>query len=305
MSRIPAPTFLKRPFSLTYELNPPRSTEATKLLQHAGKVASSVDAFNLTDCPMSNLRMSPVGLAAKIQTDLGVATIPHITARDRNLLGIQSELLGLAFLGIRHVFALTGDPIKIGDHPAAKPVFELYANQLIALVQGLNGGRDHVGNKVEPPTRFSVGAAVTLTDARPDGPATFAKKLEAGADFFQTQIVLDPSTLESPTARQYETDRPVLIGTTPLRSRKMLETFRTIPGVEIPPRLEARLSSAKDFAEEANRAVLDLRDAVKGRYAGLHLMPVSPDDEQVLRLLSELRGSRSDPVVAARAEDPR
>lgn len=302
---MPAPRFLKRPFSLTYELNPPRSTEATKLLSHAAKVGAYVDAFNLTDCPMSNLRMSPVPLAHRIQTELHVPTIPHITARDRNLLGIQSELLGLAFLGVENVFALTGDPMKIGDHPNAKPVFELYANQLIELVQNLNRGRDHVGNKVEPPTRFSVGAAVTLTDTRPEGPTTFAKKLEAGADFFQTQIVFDPSTLESEVARRYETDRPVLIGTTPLRSRKMLETFRTIPGVEIPSRLETRLTQAADFAEAANRAVLDLRDAVRGRYAGLHLMPVSPDDEQVLRLLGELRGARSDPIVAARAEEPR
>src|SRR5687768_7076760 len=123
---MPAARFLKPPFTLTYELNPPRSTDASKTLAHARLVASNVDAFNITDCPMSNLRMSPVPIAHRVQSELKVPTIPHITGRDRNLLGIQSELLGLAFLGIENVFALTGDPLKIGDHPHTKGVYELY-----------------------------------------------------------------------------------------------------------------------------------------------------------------------------------
>jgi 5,10-methylenetetrahydrofolate reductase len=298
---VPAPSFLKQPFSLTYELNPPRSTDASKLFAHAQQVAPAVDAFNLTDCPMSNLRMSPGPLAQKIQSELKVPTIPHITSRDRNLLGIQSELLGLAFAGIRNVFALTGDPIKIGDHPHAKGVYELYANQLIELVQKLNKGQDAVGQAVSPPTAFSVGGAVTLTDTRPDGPKTFQMKLDAGIDFFQTQIVLDAKSLESTIVRQYETDKPVLVGTTPLRNAKMLATFKTIPGVEVTERVERRLTDADDFGAEANRLVLELRDAVKGRYAGLHLMPVSPDEAQLAALLRELRGRRA--VVGGRVED--
>lgn len=290
---MPRPRFLKPPFTLTYELNPPRSTDATKTLAHARLVAGLVDAFNVTDCPMSNLRMSPVPVAHRVQSELGVPTIPHITGRDRNLLGIQSELLGMAFLGIENVFALTGDPIKIGDHPTTRGVYELYANQLIELVGKLNRGQDHAGQKVEPPSRFSIGGAVTLTDGRPDGPKTFQMKLDAGIDFFQTQIVLDPASLESESARRYETEKPVLVGTTPLRNAKMLDVFRQIPGVEVTERVQRRLTQAKDFADEANRLVLDLRDAIKGRYAGLHLMPVNPDEAQVLGLLGELRGRRA------------
>ncbi|MBI2078605.1 MAG: methylenetetrahydrofolate reductase [Euryarchaeota archaeon] len=298
-----APQFVRQPFTLTYELNPPRSTTANKLLAQAAAAAPYVDAFNLTDCPMSNLRMAPGPVADRIQRDLKVATIPHVTARDRNLLGIQSELLGFAFLGIRNVFALTGDPIKIGDHPNAKGVYELFANQLIELIQKLNGGKDAVGQAVTPAPQFSVGAAVTLTDGRPEGLEAFQRKVQAGTDFFQTQIVLDAKSLDA-NAHKYETTKPVIVGTTPLRNAKMLEAFRTIPGVDVTDRVVKRLAAAKDFAAEANRLVLELRDAVKGRYAGLHLMPITPDEDQVVALLRELRGkSAAVPVVARRAED--
>lgn len=299
------PRFLKPNFALTYELNPPRGSDASSVVEHAKTVSKFVDAFNLTDNPLSSLRMSPGPLAAAIQKDTNVATIPHITGRDRNVLALQSELLGFAFLGIQNVFALTGDPMKIGDHPDAKGVYELYANQLIELVRGLNQGRDHVGKEIKPPTEFGIGAAVTLTDARPDGFATFQKKIEGGADFFQTQIILDPATLDSPTVRKYQTDLPVLLGTVPLKNPKILATLKTIPGIEVTDRLEKRLGAAKDFASEANRLVLELRDAVKGRYAGLHLMPISPDEEQVLRLLRELRGSRASPPMVKPLEEKR
>lgn len=299
------PRFLKPNFTLTYELNPPRSTDATSVLEHAQTVSRYVDAFNLTDNPMSSLRMSPGPLAAAIQKDTNVATIPHITGRDRNVLALQSELLGFSFLGIRNVFALTGDPMKIGDHPDAKGVYELYANQLIELVRGLNEGHDRVGKEIKPPTEFSIGAAVTLTDSRPDGFETFKKKIEGGADFFQTQIILDPATLDSSTVRRYETELPVLLGTVPLKNPKVLATLKTIPGIDVTQRLEKRLSAAKDFPAEANRIVLELRDAVKGRYAGLHLMPINPDEGQVLRLLNELRGSRASPSLVKPLEEKR
>jgi 5,10-methylenetetrahydrofolate reductase len=294
---VPKPAFLKAPFTITYELNPPRGVDPSFVLDQAKRVSRYVDAFNLTDNPMSSLRMAPGPLAARIQADLGVPTIPHITGRDRNVLALQSELLGFHFLGIRNVFALTGDPMKIGDHPEAKGVYELYANQLIELVGGLNKGRDHVGKDLQPGTAFSIGAAVTLTDTRPEGLDTFRKKLEAGADFFQTQIVLDPSTLETPAVAKYETDRPVLLGTVPLKNPKVLDTLRKIPGIDIPERFTRRLATAPDFAEAANQAVLELRDAIKGRYAGLHLMPINPNHEQILALLAELRGARTSSPV--------
>jgi methylenetetrahydrofolate reductase (NADPH) len=294
------PKFLKTNFTLTYELNPPRSTDATNVLEHAKKVSAFVDAFNLTDNPMSSLRMSPGPLAARIQADTKVHTIPHITGRDRNVLALQSELLGFHFLGIRNVFALTGDPMKIGDHPEAKGVYELYANQLIELVRNLNEGRDRVGKEIKPPTEFGIGAALTLTDTRPEGLDTFQKKVDAGVDFFQTQIILDPATLDSPIVRKYETRLPVLLGTVPLKNAKVLATLKTIPGIQVTERLEKRLTAAKDFPTEANRVVLELRDAIKGRYAGLHLMPINPNEEQVLRLLAELRG-RS---LSSRIETP-
>lgn len=299
------PKFLKPNFTLTYELNPPRSSDATTVLTHAKTVAPFVDAFNLTDNPMSSLRMSPGPLAAAIQNQTSVATIPHITGRDRNVLALQSELLGFSFQGIRNVFALTGDPMKIGDHPDAKGVYELYANQLIELVRGLNEGRDRVGKEIKPPTQFSIGAAVTLTDTRPDGFDTFKKKIDAGADFFQTQIILDPATLDAPTVRKYHTDLPLLLGTVPLKNQKVLATLKTIPGIEVTERLEKRLAAAKDFATEANRLVLELRDAIKGRYNGLHLMPINPNEEQVLGLLSELRDKRSTPPLVKPLEEKR
>lgn len=299
------PRFLQPNFSLTYELNPPRSPDASSVLAHATKVAGFVDGFNLTDNPMSSLRMAPGPLAARIQDTTKVPTIPHITGRDRNVLALQSELLGFHFLGIRHVFALTGDPMKIGDHPEAKGVYELYANQLIELVRGLNAGHDRVGKAIKPPTEFSIGAAVTLTDPRPEGPATFQKKIEAGVDFFQTQIILDPATLDSAAVRRYDTQLPVLLGTVPLKNPKVLATLKTIPGIEVTDHVERRLSRATNFAEEANRLVLELRDAIKGRYAGLHVMPVSPEESQILTLLSELRPTRSSSPVLKTLEEQR
>lgn len=299
---MPSPAFLRSPFTITYEVNPPRSADAAKALAHARLVTPFVDAVNLTDCPMSRLAMNPIPLAGRIQADYGLATIPHITCRDRNLLALQGELLGASFLGIRNVFALTGDPIKIGDHPETKTVFELYANQLIALVHKLNGGHDHQGQPLDAPTALSVGTALTLTDERPEALETFRRKLEAGADFFQTQVVFDPADLDAGRSR-FDTDRPILVGTVPLRGPKMLETFKSIPGVRVPDALERRLKGAADFRTEANRVVLELADAIKGRFAGLHLMPVVPHEAQLLQLLGDLRG-RPSPLKSPHLEQP-
>lgn len=210
-------------FVLTAEVDPPRGADPTSTLKQAMILRGYVDAVNVSDAPMANLRMNSIMLASLIQEHTGVEVIPHLTARDRNVLALQADLLGAWALGVKNVLVLGGDPPERGDHPQAKPVYEFGAVGLVQTVARLNQGTNLSGGELEGAPDLTPGVA-----ANPGAPDLAAEaerfwaKVEAGARFAQTQPVFCAETAAAfLDALGGQSPIPVLWGVLPLRSAKM------------------------------------------------------------------------------------
>ena len=269
---------LGREFVVTVEIAPPRGVDCSaaldgaKLIQDAG-----ADAVDIADNPTARLRMSSLALAHLIRSETSLAAILHLTCRDRNLLALQSELLGAAALDITAILALTGDPSNVGDFPRATSVFDVTAGGLTEMVHALNAGRDLAGNALGAPTRFRVGVAVNPLAS--DLEAEFAKfeeKRRAGADFAMTQPVYDVATLAPFLARAGATGVPLLIGVLPLRSYRNAEYLHNeVPGMFIPDAIRARMRSSKDGAAEGTALAREMLSALRETpgVAGAYIIP--------------------------------
>lgn len=279
---------LKSGFAVTVEMEPPKSATVERELKEARKLKDLADGLNLNDSPMARMRMSPIALASIIKSEVGLDPIIHITCRDRNRLAIQAELLGAWALGVQNVLALRGDSPEVGDHPEARGVFDLAPAEVLRMVRGMNQGKDHAGNALEAPTSFFIGAAMNFADGE-KGAERMREKIECGADFFQSQIIYDARVVEE-FISEHEPERPVLVGTTPFRSLKLLEFFdRHLPGVHIPDRIKARLKSAKDVRAESRHIAVEFADEIKSSASGLHIMPVG-DIDLAGDIIREIRG---------------
>lgn len=217
-------TRVGRTWTVTVELEPPRGTSVDALLQQAREVAPFVHAINVTDSPMANLRMNSVAAAHLVERETGLEAVFHFTCRDRNILALQSELLGASALGLKNVLCLTGDPPARGDHPDAKGVFEVDLLGLIDVVRTLNSGRSR-GRDLETPTDLTIVAAANpgAKDLAVER-SKFEAKIQAGATFFQTQPVFSAAEVERfRSAFEGQVPAPVLYGILPLRSLKMAQ----------------------------------------------------------------------------------
>lgn len=185
---------------------------------------------------MDNMRMIPIALSHIIQTEVSIETIFHLTCRDRNLIGLQSELLGAAALGVTNILTLTGDPPERGDHPHATGVFETDSTGLIALAQNLNDSLDSTHHQLDSPTNFFIGSAVN-PDAN-DRELELKKltaKIAAGAKFIQTQPIYDLAIAERFMKEISHLPIYVLMGILPLKSYKMAQYLHEkVPGINIP-----------------------------------------------------------------------
>ena len=228
---------LGRDFAVTAELEPPRSADPAQAYRQATEAKPYVHAVNISDAPMANLRMSPIALAHLVQSRFDLETIFHLTCRDRNVLALQSELLGAAALGVRNVLTLTGDPPTRGDHPDARGVFDVDVLGLIGLVKNLNRGQTR-GRDLEAPTNLSVAAAANPSAKDLEVEVSkFNAKLEAGAHFFQTQPIFSAhDVVRFREAFGGKPPAPVLYGVLPVRSVKMAKTVSkwcNVPGALI------------------------------------------------------------------------
>jgi 5,10-methylenetetrahydrofolate reductase len=283
-------------FVITLELDPPKGSDPLPTLDAVRPLARLVDAVNIADCPMANVRMSPIALSYLVQRDLGLETIFHLTCRDRNLIGLQSELLGAAAMGVRNILALTGDTPDRGDHPTARGVFDLDSTGLVALASRLNSGRDLAVGELNHRTDFLVGVAVD--PGAPDLPRETAKiqaKIEAGANFVQTQPVFDAETVLRFQEQAVGLDIPVLFGILPLRSHQSaIRLMQRVPGIRVPEPVLRRLEAAgpagglQYFAELLQR----LAPLVQG----VHFFPMGRLDP----VAELIRGLRPGVRVAAR-----
>ncbi len=269
-------------FVVTAEVEPPKGADCATAIDGARLLkARGVDAVNVTDNPMARLRMSSIAVAALIQREVGLEAVVQITTRDRNVLGLQSDLLGAAGLGVKAILCLGGDPLKIGDYPQAKQVSEVDVLGLLRMAKGLNAGADLAGNAIGAPTRFAIACA--SNPAAADMAVEFSKlraKIEAGATFAQTQPVYDLEALarflEHPEARAI----PVLVGLIPLLSLKQTLFFANeVPGVVVPAAIQDRMRKAAERGPEHERAeglaiARELAAGIAKLARGIHVMPM-------------------------------
>ena len=269
-------------FVVTAEIEPPHGADVSAAIEGARTARScGVDAVNVTDNPMARLRMSSIAVAALVQRETGLDAVVQITTRDRNVLGLQSDLLGAAGLGLKALLCLGGDPLKIGDYPQAKQVSEVDVLGLLRIARGLNGGADLAGNPIGAPTGFAVGCAAN--PAASDIEVELSKiraKIEAGASFAQTQPVYDVAALESFFSRPEARAIPMLIGLIPLRSLKQTLFFANeVPGIVVPEAIQERMRKAADRGGDHEKAeglaiARELAAAIAAVARGLHVMPM-------------------------------
>jgi len=269
-------------FVVTAEVEPPRGADSSAAVEGARTLkAAGVDAVNVTDNPMARLRMSSIAVAALIQRETGLDAVVQITTRDRNVLGLQSDLLGAAGLGVKALLCLGGDPLKIGDYPQAKQVSEVDVLGLLRIAKGLNAGADLAGNAIGSPTRFAIACAANPAAADQD--VEFSKlraKIEAGATFAQTQPVYDLSALERFFARPDARAIPVLVGLIPLLSLKQTLFFANeVPGIVVPASIQERMRRAAERGADHERAegiaiARELAAGIAGIARGVHVMPM-------------------------------
>ncbi len=263
-------------FAVTVELNPPKGINVSGLLETAKSLRGRVHGINVTDNTAAVMRASSVSLA-RLLSEQGHDPVLQLTCRDRNRIGLQSDLLGAHILGIRNVLCLTGDRPGIGDHRDAKPVFDLDTVQLMRAVQTLNQGRDVSGNRLDGATTFFIGgAAAPCAEPMELVRQKMTAKINAGAQFFQTQAVFAAEKFQSfmqgvPAGSCY-----ILAGVLVLRSATMADYIRTnVPGIHVPDEMIHELSRAGDaHAPDVGieMAVRTIR-AVRPFCHGVHIMP--------------------------------
>ncbi|MBU4227557.1 methylenetetrahydrofolate reductase [bacterium] len=276
-------------FVVTVELDPPKTLNLERILTEVNSTnfRKLVDAVNVTDCPLAKLRMSPIALSHIIQEKIGLEAIFHITCRDRNLLGLQAELLGASALGVKNILALTGDPPEGGDYIMATGVYDVDSIGLVKMVNKLNNGYEYGGNEFKDKTDFFIGIAVnpTAQDLTKEI-KRFEKKVSAGANFIQTQPIYDIGLLERFLKLTAHINIPKIIGIMPLKSYKMVEYLnKNLPGIFVPPGVKERMRE-KDVEEgvKISRELISEIHKFK-EAAGIHIFPLR-DMDLVCRLLN-------------------
>ncbi len=267
-------------FVVTAEVGPPKGTDISEMVHHVKMLKDKVHALNVTDNQSAVMRVSTIAVT-KVLLDLGVEPIFQMTCRDRNRLGLQSDLLGAAIFGVKNVLALTGDHTLLGDHKDAKPVFDLESVQLLQVINRLNEGFDMAGNELKGKTDFFAGAIVT-PEANPLEPqfAKFEKKVEAGAKFFQTQAVYDLKKFHTFIERAGKYNVPILAGILLLKSAGMAKYLnKFVAGISVPDELIQELADAEKPLEKgieiAGRQIRELRQVC----AGVHVMAIGTEDK--------------------------
>jgi methylenetetrahydrofolate reductase (NADPH) len=271
----------EKQFLITAEVAPPKGGNPARMLEMAQILKGRVHAVNVTDGSRAVLRMSSLAASA-ILLQHGIEPICQMACRDRNCIGLQADLMGAHALGIRNILALTGDPIKAGDHQKAKSVFELESVRLLKLISKLNAGVDFNDKSLpDEPLDLFAGAAVDPQLKSWSGlQQRFEKKLEAGAQFFQSQMITDFDRLDKFMNQiAPSTDKPILAGIFLLKSAKNAEFInRCVPGVNIPQEIIGRLALAKEPLQEGIKIAAEQVQLAQQMCQGVHLMAVKRED---------------------------
>jgi methionine synthase / methylenetetrahydrofolate reductase(NADPH) len=314
-------------FVVSVELDPPKGLNPTKIVEGARQLRSlGVEFINIADSPMARVRMSCLALAHVLRAELDIEPIIHFTTRDRNVMAIQSDLLGAHALGVRNILALTGDPVHVGNYPNLTGVWNVDSVGLIGLLRGMNDGHDAAGASLGAPASFFVGAALNLNmedvaidqdrervrrklsgrtslEAYAHGNsghvtetdlelARLRDKLDAGAQYIMTQPIYDLRPLEQFFERFGRVNVPILLGLMPLHSSKHAEYLHNeVPGISIPDAARARLREAGERAREVGIEMareVAMAARARGLVQGCYLVPSYGRYDLVGDLASEL-----------------
>lgn len=284
---------LGKKFLVTAELDVPRGLDMSSVMEGARYLHRiGVDAINITDGARARLRMNSIALSFLMQRDVGIEAMTHMTTRDRNMIGLQAELLGAHMLGVRNVLCITGDPTNIGDYPQVTSVQDIDSIGLIRAVKAMNRGLDLMGNSLEQRTSFLIACAANPLAGNMDREISrLSLKAEAGADVIFTQPIYEMRTLEQLVKRVEQCGIPIILGILPLRSYRHAEFLHNeIPGMVIPETIRESLRSAGSKASSLGVQLTKefLREA-KHLVAGAYLMPPFRKYEVIPLILEALQ----------------
>ncbi|MBT4888217.1 MAG: methylenetetrahydrofolate reductase [Rhodospirillales bacterium] len=267
-------------FAITAELNPPDSANPEDVYERAAIFDDWVDAINATDGSGANCHMSSVAICALL-TRMGYAPVMQISCRDHNRIAIQGNVLGAAAMGVSNIMCLTGDGVQAGDQPGAKPVFDLDCMSLLETIRSMRDEKKFLsGRKITSPPQVFLGAAINPFAPPYDfRPQRLAKKIEAGAQFVQSQYCFDMDILNEYMKQVRDMGLHekcyILIGAGPLASAKTARWIRTnVPGIHIPDSIIDRLEGAKDQKLEGKKICIEMMQAVREveGVSGIHVM---------------------------------
>lgn len=277
----------RREFVCTMEVDPPRGADPWPVMEKIRALAPLLTAVNIADSPTAKLRMSPIALAYLIQQELKLETVFHLTCRDRNLLGLQAELLGASALGVKNILTLTGDNPQLGDYPEARAVYDVDSAGLARMAALLNQGKDYHGHPLTAAADLFIGAVANpATDDLSQEKARIAGKIASGVQFFQTQPIYSVEQLHR-FQQAVQLEVPMIYGIMPLKSVKQAYYLNAkVPGVHVPEEIIQLLERSGEEAVLEHLTAMILE--VKQEIAGIHLFPMG-QYEQLGSLLEALQ----------------
>ncbi len=267
---------LGKEFIITCEIEPPKGPDIKNLINEIkGFKGLGVDALNIADNPMARVRVSSLALAHYIQSETNLDVILHMTCRDRNLLALQSDLLGAALLGVSAILVLGGDPTALGDYPEASSVYDVNVVGLIKIISSLNRGLDFSDNIINPPTNFSIGIAINIDEENFEKEiAKIKERIEAGAEFGLTQPIFEERSFEF-IEKISKSGIYVFPGIIPLKSlNQALYLKNEVPGINVPDEIIKGLEKYKDKEAQKQKGIeiaLNLLNKVKENFSGAYL----------------------------------
>ena len=268
---------ISKKFIVTCELNPPKGINLEKLFKKAELLKERVVAINITDSAGSNMTMAPIAVS-HLLNNRGIEPILQITGRDRNRIAIQADLIAASTLGITNILTMSGDPPKHGDHPEAKPVFDLNSTQVLDAMRAMQAGKDLGGNSLEGNPEFFRGAVVN--PGAKDLETEFVKmeeKVASGAQFFQTQAIFEPDALEKFMVTAKKFNVPILAGIIVLKSTKMANYLNSyLPGISIPKNIikSLELSDRDAIKKESVSITANIIKEIRNMCDGIHVMAI-------------------------------
>ena len=289
---------LRTGFAVAVEVDLPRGNDISKVVEASKRLKErGIDAIDISDGARARLRMHPVAAARIVQEEAGIEVVAHISCRDRNIIGLQSDFLGAAALGVKNILAVTGDPTQIGDYPEATGVFDTDSVGLVHVLSKMNRGEDLAGNSIGGPAGFLIGSAFNPTAEDLDGEIEkLRRKIGAGAHAFWTQPVFEIGALEIALERMGDLDPCFLLGLMPLRSARQAEFLHhEVPGVNIPKPVREGLAdlSPEDAPKYGVEVAQNILSKAQPLVNGAYIMPPASAPDLAGDVLEAISTQRS------------